>query len=181
MNPTRPVMPTVSDLARLEEVCELASPVAAASERLRTVVEELKTERTRATGDLRRAVLNLGHECPTDQRAEVARILYWRHTEIPVTDITAAFGFHNQNGLLAAVGPIRSQANCEDCAGSLFATSRRELAEIDKLATPSRYGPPPLCWPCRKRRDRSIWDDPPDETYENDPEAWDEVCYHDGD
>ena len=172
MNSTRPVMPAVSDLARLEEVCELAAPVAAASERLQTVVEELKTERTRAVGDLRRAVLNLGHDCPADQRTEVARILYWRHTEIPVTDITTGFGFHNQNYLLAAVGPIRSQATCEDCAKSLFATSRRELAELDKQTTPSRYGPPALCWPCRDRRERSIFDDPPDELYDNDPEAW---------
>jgi hypothetical protein len=154
--------------------------VAAASERLRTVVEELKTERTRAVGDLRRAVLNLGNDCPADQRAELARILYWRHTEIPITDITAAFGFHNQNGLLAVVGAVRSQATCEDCGKTLIATSRRQLAELDKWVGSSRYGARPLCRTCRDRRERSIWDDPPDEVYENDPEAWDEACYHDG-
>jgi hypothetical protein len=179
MTSTRPVMPAVSDLVRLEEVCELAAPVAAASERLRTVVEELKTERTRAVADLRRAVLNLGHDCPIDQRAELARILYWRHTEIPITDITAAFGFHNQTGLLAVVGAVRSQATCEDCAKTLIATSRRQLADLDKLAAPTRYGPQALCRPCRDRRERSIFDEPPEELYHDDPEAWDEVCYHD--
>ena len=172
-------MPAVSDLARIEEVCELAAPVAAASERVRTVTEELKTEKTRAVADLRRAVLNLGHDCPPDRRAELARILYWRHTEVPVTDITAAFGFHNQNGLLATVGPVRSQTTCEDCGTSLFATSRRELADLDKQEAGNRYGPPPLCWSCRHRRERSIFDDPPDELYDNDPEAWDQACYHD--
>jgi hypothetical protein len=173
---TRPVMPTVSDLPHLEEVCELAGPVAAASERLRTVVEELKTERTRAVGDLRRAVLNLGHDCPVDRRAEVARILYWRHTEVPISDITAAFGFHNQNGLLAVVGAVRSRAMCEDCAKTLIATSRRELAELDKLATTgaARYGPQAICRPCRDRRELAIFSEPPEELYDNDPEPWPE-------
>jgi hypothetical protein len=102
----------VSELVGLEEVWELDRPVVAATERLRTVVEELKVERTRAVGDLRRAVLNLGHDCPPEQRAELARVLYWRHTEVPI--ITVAFGY-DQSTLLSAVGTVRTRATCEDC------------------------------------------------------------------
>lgn len=64
-----------------------------ASDRLRTVVHELEAERTRAVGDLRRAVLNLGRECLPEQRAELARVLYWRHSEVPISDITVASGY----------------------------------------------------------------------------------------
>lgn len=52
MTSTRLDALSVSDLPRLEEVSELARPVAATVERLRTVVEELREERTKATGDL---------------------------------------------------------------------------------------------------------------------------------
>jgi hypothetical protein len=181
MSEARPVAPSVSELAGLDEVWELARPVVAATDRLRNVVEELKVERTRAVGDLRRAVLNLGHDCPSERRAELARVLYWRHTEVPISDITVAFGFHGQADLLNAVGWVRSQAACEDCGKTLLATSRRHLGELEKIAAagPTRYGPRALCRICRDRRERSVMDEPPEDLYDNDLEAWPEECYHD--
>ncbi|MGH9009461.1 MAG: hypothetical protein ACRDYF_06365 [Acidimicrobiia bacterium] len=180
MSQTRPVAPSVSELAHLEEVWDLARPVVAATERLRTVVEELKVERTRAVGDLRRAVLNLSHDCPRERRAELARVLYWRHTEVPISDITVAFGY-DQSTLLGAVGTVRTRATCEDCDATLVASTRRQLTELEKRAAtgPSRFGPPVLCRVCRYRRDTAIYNEPPDEAYDDDPEAWAEDCYHD--
>ena len=176
MSETRPDAAAVSELAHLDDIWEPARVVVAATDRLRKVVEELKVERTRAVGDLRRAVLNLGHDCPPDRRAELARVLYWRHTEVPISDITVAFGFHGQADLLNAVGWMQSQATCEDCGARLLASSRRRLAELEKVAAtgPTRYGPRALCRVCRERRDRSIVDDPPDDLYD-DPEAWDDL------
>jgi hypothetical protein len=173
---TRSVAPAVSDLPCLEEVRELARTVASASERLRAVVEELKVERTRAVGDLRRAVLNLGHACPDDRRAEVARVLYWCHTEVPITDITVAFGFHDQASLLVAVGRVNSGAVCEHCGEPLLASSRRRLAELEKLGSrgPARYGPRPLCPRCEERHERAIFAEPPDDLYDDAPDAWGE-------
>lgn len=78
------------------------------------MVEELKVERARCRRRLRRAVLNLGHDCPPERRAALARVLYWRHTEVPISDITIAFGY-DQSSLLGAVGTVRTQATCEDC------------------------------------------------------------------
>jgi hypothetical protein len=171
----------VSELAALDDVWELARPVVAATERLRTVVEELKVERTRAVGDLRRAVLNLGHDCPIEHRGDLARVLYWCHTEVPISDITVAFGY-DQSGLLDAVGTVRTKATCEDCNAGLVATTRRQLAELEKRARDgrTRYGPAALCRGCRHRRDAESFNQPPDEAYDCDPEAWSEECYHDG-
>jgi hypothetical protein len=168
-------------LAALDEVWELARPVVAATERLRTVVEDLKVERTRAVGDLRRAVLNLGHDCPIERRDELARVLYWCHTEVPISDITAAFGY-DQSRLLDAVGTVRTKATCEDCDAGLVASTRRQLIEVEKRARGgrTRYGPPVLCRGCRHRRDTEILNEPPGEAYGYDPEAWSEDCYHDG-
>jgi hypothetical protein len=176
MSQTRPAAPSVSELAGLEEVWELARPVVAATERLRTVVEELKVERTRAVSDLRRAVLNLGHDCPPERRTDLARVLYWRHSEVPISDITVAFGFHGQPELLNVVGWVRSHATCEGCGKTLVATSRRELTELDKSAAtgPTRFGQEALCRICRRQRERAIWDEPPEELYDDDPEAWGE-------
>jgi len=173
MNQPRLFAPSVSELARLDEVWDAARPVVASSERLRTAVEELKAERARAVADLRRAVLDLGHECPPDQRAELARVLYWRHTEVPVADITVAFGY-DQATLAGAVGTVRSAATCEDCDVGLVASSRRQLSELEKIATNgrARYGPRALCRRCSDRRERAIYVDPPDEAYDDDPEAW---------
>ena len=112
MTSTYPAAPAVCEIGRLDEVSELARPVAAANERLRHIVEALKAERARAVGDLRRAVLNLGHDCPPERRAELARVLYWRHTDVAVGDVTAAFGFHDQACLLRAVGPVASGVPC---------------------------------------------------------------------
>ena len=181
MSEMRPVAPSVSELARLDEVWALAAPVVTATDRLRTVVEELKAERTRAVGDLRRAVLNLGHDCPPEQRADLARVLYWRHTEVPISDITVAFGY-DQSALLAAVGTMRTTATCEDCDATLVASTRRQLTELEKRAAtgPTRYGRPALCRPCDRQRDRAIFKEPPMEAYDDDPEAWSEECYHDG-
>ena len=175
MNWTHPVAPAVSDLAPLEEISELAQPVVAATKRLRDAVEELKVERTRAVGDLRRAVLDLGHGCAPEQRADLARVLYWRHTEVPISDITVAFGY-DQSSLLGAVGTVRTRAKCEDCDATLVASGRQQLKELDKLATngPTRYGPRALCRRCSARRDRAIYVDPPDDIYDDDPEAWPE-------
>ena len=180
MSQTRPDAPSMSELAALDEVWELARPVVAATERLRTVIEELKVERTRAVGDLRRAVLNLGHACPPERRAEVARVLYWRHTEVPISDITVAFGY-DQSSLLAAVGTVRTEATCQDCDAPLVASSRRQRTELEKRATEgsTRYGPPTLCRVCRHRRDSAVFNEPPMEAYDYDPEAWPEGWYHD--
>jgi len=182
MSQTRPAAPAVFELVPLEEVSELARPVAVAIDRLRSTIEEFKAERTSAVGSLRRAVLNLGHDCPADLRADLARVLYWCHTEVPVSDITVAFGFHDQPSLLAAVGSVRTRATCEDCGVTLVASSRRQLAELEKLAStgPTRWGPQAMCSRCVDRRDRAIADDPPDDLYDNDAEVWAEGCYHDG-
>ena len=173
---TRPDAPALFDLARLEDVWGAAGPVAAATERLRTVVQQLKDERARAVGDLRRAVLNLGHECPADYRADLARILYWRYPEVPISDITAGFGFHGSASLLAVVGVMRSRATCDECGGALLATTRRELADLEKVADagPRSYGPRPLCRRCEDQLRRAVYDEPPDDLYDNDPEAWGE-------
>jgi len=181
MSEVRPVAPSVSDLARLDAVCELAAPVVAATERLRRAVEELKTERTIAVADLRRAVLNLGHDCPPERRADLARVLYWRHTEVPISDITVAFGY-DQSTLLSAVGTVRTRATCEDCDATLVASTRRQLTELEKHAAtgPTRYGTAALCRVCRRRRDMAILNEPPIEAYHYDPEAWSEECYHHG-
>jgi len=175
MNDSRLAAPSVRELAGLQEISELARPVVEATERLRTVVDELKFERTRAVADLRRAVLDLGQACPPERRAELARVLYWRHTEVPISDITVAFGY-DQSALLGAVGTVRTPAKCEDCEAILLASSRQQFKELEKLAMngPARYGPRALCRRCASRRDRGIFVDPPDDVYDNDPEAWDE-------
>jgi hypothetical protein len=176
MNQTRPDALSVPGPASLDHISELARPVVAATERLRNVIEELKVARTQAVADLRRAVLNLGHDCPPEQRVELAKSLYWCHTEVPISDITVAFGFHGQAELLNVVGWVRSRATCEGCGQTLVATSRRELAELDKLADtgPKPFGRQALCRVCQKQRERAIWDEPPDELYDDDPDAWSE-------
>lgn len=176
MIPTRPALPAAATMARLEDVSEQARPVAEATAQLRTVTEELKVEKARAVGDLRRAVVQLGHDCAADRSLEVARVLYWRHPEIPISDITIAFGFSNSATLAAAVGPVLSQACCEDCGVALVATSRRQLAELDRIAVtePAWYRARPLCPRCRDRSERAIADEPPDDIYDNDPEAYDD-------
>ena len=173
MSQARPAAPFVSELAGLEDIWEHAQPVAVAAEHLRTVLEALKVEKTRAVGDLRRAVLDLGQSCPPERRADLARVLYWRHTEISINDITVAFGY-DQASLLHAVGTVRTRATCEDCEAILLASSRRQLTELEKVAAtgPTRWGRPPLCRRCGARRDRGIYTDPPDEPY--DEEVWEE-------
>ena len=52
MTSTYPAAPAVCEIGRLDEVSELARPVAAANERLRHIVEALKAERARAVGDV---------------------------------------------------------------------------------------------------------------------------------
>jgi len=99
---------------------------------------------------------------------------------VPISDITVAFGY-DQSSLLGAVGLVRTQATCEDCDATLVASSRRQLAELEKRAAtgPTRYGAPALCRTCRYRRDCAKSNEPPMEAYDDDPEAWPEDCYHD--
>jgi hypothetical protein len=77
---------------------------------------------------------------------------------------------------------VRTQATCEDCDAKLVASTRRQLTELEKRAATAttRYGPPALCRTCRYRRDTAIFDEPPMEAYDYDPEAWTEEWYHDG-
>ena len=150
-------------------------------EQLRTAVENLKSERIRAIGDLRRAVLDLGPDCPPDRRLEVVRVIYWRHTEISLTDLRVAFGFPDQAGLMAAVGRVASGAVCDDCADPLLASSRQELAELERLASRGRarygygYDRARLCTHCQEREDMATYDEPPEGFYDDECAAWDQA------
>jgi hypothetical protein len=174
MSRTRPAALSVSEVPELDEVWEAARPVVAATERLRSVIEEAKIERSRSVSALRRAVLELGHDCPPEHRAELAQALYWHHAEVPITDIYVAFGY-DQSSLSGAIGRVRTSARCEDCDTTLVASSRRQLTELEKIAAKgsSRYGPRALSRRCNDRRDRAIYVHPPDDLYD-DCESWGE-------
>ncbi len=175
MSLTRPDAPSMPEAASNDGVGELVRPIQVATERLRTTIEQLGAERARAAADLRLTVLNLGRGCASERRPEVARLLYWRYSEIPVGDIIVAFGFRNQAELLAAVGPVTSRASCIGCDTPLLAANRRRLAELNKLAAegPTRYGLKPLCLRCEAERDRAMYEEPPVEIYDDEPEPWD--------
>jgi hypothetical protein len=153
MLPTPTVSPRVSDLESLEEVTELAAPVAVAAERLQLVTEAAEAQKAQAVGELRQALMRLGCDAALDacHRDGLARVLYWRHTDIPVRDIAAALGFADQRALLAAAGPVDTGMTCKRCTTPLLATSRSRLAELQKLgASPRRrYGRPQTCDACR--------------------------------
>ena len=171
MSWTQSDAPAISQLPFLHDLCEHAAAVVSATDRLRTAIEQLKAERAHAVADLRRAVLTLGAVCPQEQRAELARVLYWRHTEVPIGDITVAFGLQGQRELAAVAGSVRSGAACEQCGRVLIASSRRELAEQQRATDQGA-----VCPACRTRRERVFYEhlmsEPPDELYEDDPEAW---------
>ena len=177
MSLTRPNAPAMHEATSDDGVGELVRPIQVATERLRMTIEQLGAERARAVADLRRAVLHAGHECADERRPEVARLLYWRYTEIPVGDITVALGFRNQAELLAAVGPVTSRASCIGCSTPLLAANRRRLTELNKLAAegPTPYGPKPLCRWCEAERERAIYAEPPVEIYDDEPDPWDEM------
>jgi hypothetical protein len=146
---------TVSDLESLETVSKVAAPVAAAAERLRLVTEAAEAKKARAMGELRQALMRVGRSAlDAGHRDELARVLYWRHTDLPVRDIAVALGFADQRTLLAAVGPIATVVACERCATPLLATSRSRRAELQKLATSRslRHGSRPICDACRELR-----------------------------
>jgi hypothetical protein len=176
MSLTRPDAPSMPEATSSDGLGELVRPIHVATERLRTTIEQLGAERARAVADLRRAVLHVGHECASERRPEVARLLYWRYTEIPVGDITVALGFRNQAELLAAAGPVTSRASCIDCSTPLLAANRRRLTELNKLAAegPTPYGLKPLCRWCEAERDRAVYEAPPDEIYEDEAGPWDQ-------
>ncbi len=76
------------------------------------------------------------------------------------------------------MGTVRTKATCEDCDATLVASTRRQRTELEKRATEgrTRFGAPAVCRLCRHRRDTEIFNEPPDEAYDRDPEAWEEDC-----
>ena len=176
--PTTP-LPTalfVTDPESLEEVTELVAPVTRAAERLRLATETADAEKARALGELRHALLHLGCKVVEDgrYRAELARVLYWGHPEIPVRDIVPALGFADQRALAAAAGPFDTGVACKRCARSLVAWNRSGLADIQKES--AGRGRPwsrsLVCDPCREAQARAEVEyaaDPwPDEEWERD-------------
>ena len=85
MGSTRVDAPSVAELAGLAEICDLARPVVVATERLPTVVEQLKVEKARATADLRRSVLRARARMPAGTASRAGRVLYWCHKEVPIS------------------------------------------------------------------------------------------------
>jgi hypothetical protein len=175
--------PTVSDLESFDQITELAAPVAAAAERLRLAVEAATAERARALGELRQTLLRVGQSVvDIGQRDALARVLYWRHIDLPVRDIEAALGYADHRTLMSAVGSLTSDVACEGCATPLLATSRSRLAELQKLASarPNRYGRRPLCDDCHHRARSEVddtwadWRPPEDYGYDCDcePVVW---------
>jgi hypothetical protein len=148
----------VTDLEALEEVTELAAPVAQAAERLRLVTEAAEAQKARAMGDLRHALLHLGCSVAADDqhRARLARVLYWGYPGIPVRDIVTALAFADQRSLAAAAGTVESGILCERCASPLVARSRSRLTEVQKAVTGRRrpWSVALLCEACQDERAR---------------------------
>jgi hypothetical protein len=176
--------PRLAGLDSLEEVTELAAPVAKAAERLRLVTEAAEAQKAQAGRELRRALLHLGCNVTLDvrQRDELARVLYWGHPDIPVRDIVVALGFADQRSMLAAAGPADTGIACERCAAPLLAKSRSGLVDIQKSGGRrwNRYGVTTACDACRDALDRAsamAWEAEasgmaPDEPWYEPDEPW---------
>ena len=169
----------VTDVESLEEVTELAAPVAVAAERLRLVKEAAEAQKARAVGDLRHALLHLGCSVAEDEchRAKLARVLYWGYPDIPVRDVVVALSYADQRALVAAAGSVDTGIACTRCARQLVAGSRSALTDIQKESACRRrpWNSALICAECRdaqSREEAMSWarDPWPDE------DAWD----HDG-
>ncbi len=155
----RSVSPCITDIESLEEVTDLASPVAKAAERLRLVTEAAEAQKARAVGELRHALMHLGCAAAAldaEQRDKLAQALYWGQLDIPVRDITVALGYADQRSLQAAAGPVDTGVACKRCAAPLLATSRSRLADVQKAGAgrSSSYAVAvaSICEACREAR-----------------------------
>lgn len=176
-----PDSPCVSDLESLEEVSELAAPVAMAAERLRLVTEAAEAQKSRAVGELRHALLHLGCTAAAldpKRRDKLAQILYWGQLDIPVRDLVVSLGYADQRSLQAAAGPVDTGVACRRCATPLLATSRSRLAEVQKAGAGRSYRYDlTTCPPCRDAQasaEQWDWDEveepwgPPDWPWDDD-------------
>jgi hypothetical protein len=150
----------------LEAVSELAAPVVNAAERLRLATEAAEAEKTRAAGELRRALLHLGCAVADDDRHRdhLARLLYWGYPMIPVRDIVATLAFADQRSLTVAAGPVDTGIVCKRCAKPLVARNRSSLTDMRKDASGRRpWSRALVCQACREeqaRADAMSWEAP---------------------